>query len=86
MRSHFLNVVLGHVTSGISTPNYFFTSICRLLITFTTKFYLCSKKYVSYKFYAWYHQKRYFLEAIFCLCVEEIMHVLDPFFSYKAMV
>jgi len=31
--------------------------------------------------------KKDFLEGIFCLCVENFMHVLDPFFfSYKVMV
>jgi len=45
-----------------------------LLITFATKFYPRSKTYISYKFYAGYHQK-----GIFCLCVENVMHVLDPF-------
>ena len=56
---------LSHVTSGISRPNYFFTSICPLSITFTTKFYLCSEAYISYTFYAGYHQKRDFLERFF---------------------
>jgi len=57
---HFLNVCLGHVTFVISIPNYFFTSIRPLLITFATKFYLRSETYISYKFYARYHQKRDF--------------------------
>jgi len=30
--------------------------------------------------------KKVFLEGIFCLCIESVMHVLDPFFSYKVMV
>jgi len=82
---HSLNVFLGHLTSVISIPNYFFTSICPLLITWAAKFYLRSEKYVSYKFYAGYHQKRDFLEGISCLCVDNVMHVLDPcFFHIKS--
>jgi len=61
LRPHFLNVVPEHVTSGISKPNYFFTSIYPLLIAFATKFYLRSEICISYKFYAGYHQKRDFL-------------------------
>jgi len=33
-----------------------------------------------------YHPKKGFLEGIFCLCVENVMHVLVPFFSDKVMV
>ena len=64
----------------------FFASICPLLITIATKFYLRSETlaYILYKFYAGYHQKRHFLEGIF-LCVENVMQVLNPFFSYKIM-
>ena len=39
-------VFLGHVTSVISMPNYPLTSICALLITFATKFYLRSERYI----------------------------------------
>jgi len=53
-----------------------------LLSTFATKFYLRCETYISYKFYAGYHQKRDFLEGIFCLCVENVMHVLDPFLFF----
>jgi len=60
-----------------------FTSICPLLITFATKLYLRSETYIAYKFYALYHQKGDFLEGIFCLCVENVMHLLDPFFHIK---
>jgi len=87
MRPHFLNVVLRHVTSGISRPNYFFTSICPLLITFATNFYLLRETYISCKFYAGYHQKRDFLEGDF-LFVRRKRHarVRSVFFSHKVMV
>jgi len=52
---HFLTVVPEHVISGIFIPNYFITSMCPLLITFATKFYLRSE---TYKFNARYHQKK----------------------------
>ena len=42
-----------------------FTSIYPLLNTFATKFYLRSETYVSYKFYAGYHQKGDFLDFLF---------------------
>jgi len=32
-------------------------------------------------FYTGYHQKGDFLVGIFRLCVEKVMHVLDPLFS-----
>jgi len=38
-----------------------FTSKRPLLITFATKLYLRSETYISYKFYAGYHQKEDFL-------------------------
>jgi len=41
---------------------------------------------MSYKFYAGYHQTEDILEGIFCLCVENVMHALDPFFSHQVMV
>ena len=74
-----------------------FTSICPLLITFTTNLYLHRETWISYKIYAGCHQKGDFLEKIFCLCVENVMHVLEPFyfvsshgvgrlFTYKALV
>ena len=58
----------------------FFTYMCALLITFATKFYLPSETQISYKFQAGYHQKKDFSEGIFLLCVENVMHVLNPFF------
>jgi len=33
-------------------------------------------------FYARYRQKGDLSEGIFCLCVEKVMHVLDPFFLH----
>jgi len=42
--------------------------------------------YISYKLYAGYHQKGDFFEGIFCLCLENVTHLFDPFFSYQTMV
>jgi len=64
------------MTSVISGPKVFLTSICPLLVTFATKLYLHSETYISYKFWALYHQK-----GIFCFCIENVMHVLDTFFK-----
>jgi len=64
----------------MSRPNYFCTSICPLSINFAAKFNLRSETYISYKVYSRYHQKWDLLEGILCLCVENVMHVLDPFF------
>jgi len=46
-----------------------------------------AQRNVSYKVYAGCHQKKDFLEGIFCLCVENVIHMLDLFlFSDKVMV
>jgi len=39
-------------------------------------------RYTAYKFYALYPEKGDFLEGNFCLCTENVMRVLDPFFLH----
>jgi len=59
----------------------FFASICALSITFATKF--CSQRYNFRQDIT----KKGLFRGDFCLCVENVMHVLDPFFfSDQVMV
>jgi len=57
------------------------TSLRPFLITYTTKPYVRSETYIAYKFYALYPKKG-ILEGNFCLCVENVMRVLDPLFLH----
>ena len=63
----------------------FFTFICALSITFATKFYFPSER----TYHTNFRQdttKNGLFRGNFCLCVENVMHVLDTFFSDQAMV
>ena len=63
-------IFLRHMTSVISGPKVFLTSIAPLLVTFATKWYLHSETYISYKFHALYHQKGIFVcaQKTSCTC------------------
>jgi len=60
----------------------FLTSRRPFLIIFTTKSYLRSESFTAYKFYALYRPIEDFSEGNFCLCVENTMRVVDPFFLH----
>ena len=52
------------------------------ICAFRTKSYLRSEILIEYKFYALYPQTTAFLEGNFCLCIENVMRVLNPFFLH----
>jgi len=62
------------------TAQLFLTSRRPFSITFTRKSYLRSETHLAYEFYTQYPQTAYFSEGKFCSCVENVIHVLDPFF------
>ena len=62
---------------GSRGPRYFRTKLFFTSIANHFRNNLRSETYISYIFYTGYHQK-----GDFCLCVKNVMHVLDAFFLH----